>query len=55
MDKEILEAKKTLYRLLLDKDKKHDNLTDGEVDVLYALSKDEQIQKLLQSKKNEKK
>ncbi|HWY13089.1 MAG TPA: hypothetical protein VN026_17260 [Bacteroidia bacterium] len=50
MKDKILEAKKTLYRLLLDKDKESDDLTDGEVDVLFALSKDEQIQELLTSK-----
>jgi len=42
----LLEAKRELYRLLLAK--KESELTDIEVDTLYALSQDQQIQELLE-------
>ena len=45
MDSEILEAKRRLYSLLLKR--KVEDLTTKEVDILYALSKDWDIQKLL--------
>ncbi len=54
MDKEILEAKKKLYSLLLKK--KVEDLSTKEVDILFALSKDWDIQELLsKNMKNEKK
>lgn len=49
MDKEILEAKKKLYLLLL---KKENNVTDNELDIMSLLSKDKQVQEFLQTKVN---
>lgn len=45
MGEGILEAKITLYTLLLCLDE--ESITDNEVELLYYLSKDEQIQKKL--------
>jgi len=44
MEDEILEAKRKLYALLLKVDE--DTITDNEVDIMYLLSKDEQIKNL---------
>ena len=44
MKKEILEAKRRLYSLLLKLD--NDKITDNELDIMLSLSKDEQIQDL---------
>lgn len=46
MKEEILEAKRKLYSLLLK-----NGLTDNEIDIMYLLSKDEQIQELLNQSK----
>jgi hypothetical protein len=48
MDETILLAKRHLYSLLLKKGV--DNLTDSEIDMMYAFSKDEQIQNFLNEK-----
>jgi hypothetical protein len=40
---ELIESKKKLYRLLL----KSPNPTDKEVDIMYELSKDKDIQELI--------
>jgi len=45
MNNKILNAKIVLYKLLLDVDT--DTITDNELDILLLLSKDEQIQQLL--------
>ena len=51
MKEEILEAKRRLYLLLLELDEK--TITDNEVELLFRLSTDRQIQSLFetQSKK----
>lgn len=49
MDETILLAKRHLYSLLLKKEIK--NLSDSEVDMMYAFSKDEQIQDFLNEQK----
>lgn len=46
MEQEILEAKRNLYALLLKLDE--DTITDNEVDIVYLLSKDEQIKSLFE-------
>lgn len=48
MKEELLEAKRKLYHLLLNKNS--DELSDNEVEIMFQLSKDEQIQELLNSK-----
>lgn len=48
MDEKLLEAKRELYSLLLKKDV--DTLTENEVDIMFHLAKDKQIQELF--KKN---
>ena len=48
MKEEILEAKRKLYLLLLRLDEK--TITENEVDIMYSISKDEQIQEFLNSK-----
>lgn len=47
MNEEILEAKRRLYLLLMKLDE--DTITDNEVDIMFLLSKDEQIQSLFQN------
>ena len=42
---EILEAKRNLYHLLLNRD--NSEITENEWDIMYLLAKDEQIQSLL--------
>ena len=42
MKEEILEAKRRLYLLLMKLNE--DSITDNEVDIMFLLSKDEQIQ-----------
>lgn len=49
MDKKLLEAKRELYHLLL---KKGDDVTDNEIEIMFYLSKDKQIQELLNKKIN---
>lgn len=44
----LLEAKRKLYSLLLELPQ--DEITDNETDMLFSLSKDEQIQTFLKSK-----
>ena len=44
MKEEILEAKRRLYLLLMKLNE--DSITDNEVDIMFLLSKDEQIQSL---------
>ena len=52
MKEEILEAKRRLYLLLLNKPKLDNRgLTDNEVDIMFLLSKDEQIQSLFENAK----
>jgi len=51
MKEEILEAKRRLYLLLIKLNK--DTITDNEVEIMFLLSKDEQIQSLLE-KENKK-
>lgn len=46
--KDILEAKRKLYLLLMQLDE--DEITDNEVEIMFLLSKDEQIQSLLETK-----
>ncbi len=46
---ELLEAKRTLYYLLLKTNE--DKITDNEVEIIFLLSKDEQIQKLFDKQK----
>jgi len=48
MEKEILEAKRRLYSLLLRLDEK--TITENEVDIMFLISKDKQIQDFLDSK-----
>jgi hypothetical protein len=48
MEKEILEAKRKLYALLLKVDE--DTITDNELELMCLLSKDEQIQSLFEGK-----
>jgi len=50
MKEEILEAKRRLYLLLLNKPNK--DITDNEVDIMFMLSQDEQIQSLLEARNN---
>lgn len=45
-DKELLEAKRVLYGLLLELTNEEE-ITDNEADLLYSLVKDEQIRKLV--------
>jgi len=45
---EILEAKRKLYVLLMELDEAA--ITDNEAEIMFNLSKDEQIQSLLQKK-----
>lgn len=47
MKEEILEAKRKLYLLLMRLDE--DTITDNEVDIMFLLSKDKQIQLLFES------
>ena len=46
MEEEILEAKRRLYLLLMKLNE--DSITDNEVDIMFLLSKDEQIQSLFE-------
>lgn len=46
MKEEILEAKRRLYLLLIKLDE--DTITDNEVDIMFLLSKDKQIQSLFE-------
>ena len=46
MKKHLLEAKKSLYLLLIGENIK--NLTDAEIDMMYVLSKDVDIQSELE-------
>ena len=51
MNEQILETKCHLYSLLLRKDKiDNRGLTDNEVDLLFSLSSDEQVQEFLKKK-----
>ena len=47
MEEEILEAKRRLYLLLMKLNE--DSITDNEVDIMFLLSKDEQIQSLFET------
>ncbi len=47
MKEEILEAKRRLYLLLMKLNE--DSITDNEVDIMFLLSKDEQIQSLFET------
>lgn len=49
MKEEILEAKKKLYLLLLQSNS--NLLTKNEIDIMFLISKDKQIQKLFKNKK----
>lgn len=49
MKEEILNAKRKLYSLLLKLDE--ETITEHELDIMYALSNDEQIQNFLNSRK----
>jgi hypothetical protein len=49
MKEEILETKRRLYLLLMKLDE--DTITDNEVEILFLLSKDEQIQTLFENAK----
>lgn len=49
MKEEILEAKRRLYLLLMKLDK--DIITDNEIEIIFLLSKDEQIQSLFENAK----
>jgi hypothetical protein len=49
MKVEILEAKRRLYLLLMKLDE--DIITDNEVEIMFLLSKDEQIQSLFDNAK----
>jgi hypothetical protein len=49
MKVEILEAKRRLYLLLMKLDE--DTITDNEVEIMFLLSKDEQIQSLFDNAK----
>jgi hypothetical protein len=50
MEKEILEAKRRLYSLLLSKSKADINaLTENETELMFRLSTDEQIQYFLET------
>ena len=46
---EILEAKRRLYLLLMKLNE--DTITDNEVDIMFLLSKDEQIHSLFETQK----
>lgn len=45
MKEQILQAKLRLYKLLMDSE--NDELSDNEIELLYKLSKDEQVNKWL--------
>jgi len=47
MKEEILEAKRRLYLLLMKLDE--DAITDNEVEIMFLLSKDKQIQSLFEN------
>jgi hypothetical protein len=49
MKEEILETKRRLYLLLMKLDE--DTITDNEVEIMFLLSKDEQIQTLFENAK----
>jgi hypothetical protein len=49
MKKHLLEAKKSLYLLLIGEN--INNLTDAEIDMMYALSKDVDIQSVFEKNK----
>ena len=49
MKEEILNAKRKLYSLLLKLDE--ETITENELDIMYLLSKDEQIQNLFNLRK----
>lgn len=49
MSKKILEAKCRLYLLLMNLDE--DTITDNEVDIMFSLSKDKDIQSLFKQNK----
>ena len=49
MKKEILEAKRRLYLLLMKLNE--DVITDNETEIMFLLSKDEQIQSLFENTK----
>ena len=49
MKEEILNAKRKLYSLLLKLDE--ETITENELDIMYLLSKDEQIQNFLNGRK----
>jgi hypothetical protein len=49
MKVEILEAKRRLYLLLMKLDE--DTITENEVEIMFLLSKDEQIQSLFENAK----
>lgn len=49
MKKHLLEAKKSLYLLLIGEN--INNLTDAEIDMMYALSKDADIQSVFEKNK----
>jgi hypothetical protein len=49
MKEEILNAKRKLYSLLLKLDE--ETITENELDIMYLLSKDEQIQNFFNSRK----
>jgi hypothetical protein len=48
MKKEILNAKRKLYSLLLKLDE--ETISENELDIMYLLSKDEQIQNFFENK-----
>lgn len=50
MKEEILEAKIKLYQLLIKIDE--NSITDSEIDLMFILAKDEQIQSLFETKNN---
>lgn len=49
MEEEILEAKRTLYFLLIKLDE--DTITENELDIMFLLSSDKQIQSFLEQRK----
>ena len=49
-DIELLESKRTLYKLLLNLDRE---VTSNEIDLMYSLAKDNQIQDFINKKLKE--
>lgn len=50
MEEKILEAKVKLYQLLIKID--GDSMSDNDVDLMFLLAKDEQIQSLFETRNN---